>query len=287
MESEIQKPLQKLANPSEANCKCLRGILGASRVNPCQNTRILTTQSSEASERRGELLGNKFTRKVFPLGGTTMRRLLLTTGVALLMAIPSLSAQDSGKHVFNHGEVGIYGDLFRIAPSGAPATNYLGLGARVGFNVGTHAALEAEMNYNFEQNYTKVSVGGSNNGGSTSGSGGVSSNTYTARVRPITGLFGPKFQFGSSGPFRAFVEGKGGFINFTTNCNAPAGSGSCFASSLSTFGGSSTHFAAFPGGGIEFFAGPIGLRIDAGDELWVDNGAHNNLRVTFSPTIRF
>jgi hypothetical protein len=216
-----------------------------------------------------------------------MKSLFLTTGLALLMAVPSLSAQDRGNHIFNHGEFGVYGDLFRIAPSGAPAANYLGLGGRVGFNVGTHAALEGELNYNFEQNYTNIRLGGSNNGGSASGSGSVTSNTYTARVRPITGLFGPKFQFGSSGPFRAFIEGKGGFINFTTSCNAPAGSGSCFATSLSSFGGSSTHFAAFPGGGFEFFASPFGLRVDAGDELWVDNGARHNLRITFSPTFRF
>ena len=205
-------------------------------------------------------------------------------GLAILLAVPSLlSAQDRSRHTFNHGEIGVYGDLFRVAPSGVPATNYLGLGARVGFNVGTYAALEGELNYDFEQNYTNIQTGGS----ASSGTGSVSSNTYTARVRPITGLFGPKFQFGSSGPFRAFVEAKAGFIDFTTSCNAPAGSGSCFANSLSSFGGSSTHFAAYPGGGIEFFAGPIGLRIDAGDEVWVNNGAYNNLRVTFSPTIRF
>jgi len=208
-----------------------------------------------------------------------MKRILLTTGLALLLAVPSLSAQDRGKRTFNHGEVGIYGDLFRVSPSGGTAVNYLGLGARVGFNVATYAALEAEMNYDFEQNYTNINV--------TNGTGGGTTKTYTARVRPITGLFGPKFQFGSSGPFRAFVVAKGGFIDFTTNCNAPAGSGTCFANSLQGFGGSSTHFAAFPGGGIEFFAGPIGLRIDAGDEIWVNNGAYNNLRVTFSPTIRF
>lgn len=209
-----------------------------------------------------------------------MRRLLLIAGLAALIAGPaSLAAQNT----YDHGEVGVYGDLFRVAPSGATATNYLGLGGRVGFNIATHAALEAEMNYDFEQNYTNIKLSGS--GGTGSGSG--SSTTYTARVRPITGLFGPKFQFGSSGAFRAFLEAKGGFIDFTTSCNAPAGSGSCFATSLSSFGGSSTHFAAFPGGGIEAFFGPIGIRVDAGDELWVNNGVTNNLRVTFGPTLRF
>jgi len=195
------------------------------------------------------------------------------------MLVAQTTRPSENNQTFNHGELGVYGDMFRVAPSGAPAVNYLGLGGRVGINTGAHVALEAEMNYDFEQNYS-----------TTSGSG-VTSHTYTSKVRPITGLFGPKFQFGTSGPFRAFVEAKGGFIDFTTSCNAPAGSGACFTQSLAGFGGSSTHFAAFPGGGIEGFWGPLGIRVEAGDELWYNgyNGGnvYNNLRVTFSPTFRF
>ena len=208
------------------------------------------------------------------------RGLLIVVGLAAFVALPASSTAQESNHSFNHGEVGAYGDLFRVAPSHGTAVNYLGLGGRVGINVSPWVALEAEMNYDFEQNYTNITV-------NSNGSGSGSSTTYTAKVRPITGLFGPKFQFGTSGPFRAFVEAKGGFIEFSTNCNAPAGSTSCFTGSLAEFGGSSTHLAGFPGGGIEFFAGPLGLRIEAGDEIWVNNGAYNNLRVTFSPTIRF
>jgi hypothetical protein len=180
-----------------------------------------------------------------------------------------------GSNAYNHGEVGVFGDYFRISPDGGDAINYVGLGARVGFNVFRYGALEAEMSYDFER--TNVT---------TSTSGGMIS-TFSARIRPITGLFGPKFQIGSTGPVRAFIVAKAGFVQFTTNCDAPAGSPGCFATSLSGFGGDSTHFAAFPGGGIEFFAGPFGLRMEAGDEIWVNNGAHNNLRVTFGPAIRF
>jgi len=208
-----------------------------------------------------------------------MTRLLISAAMAAALMLPaSLAAQVAQDvHTLNHGEVEAYGDLFRVAPSGVTATNYLGLGGRVSLNTGAHVALEAEMNYDFEQSYTST----------TNNSGTIT--TYTAKVRPISGLFGPKFQFGSSGPFRAFIEAKGGFIDFSTGCNAPAGSTSCFTGSLSSFGGSSTHFAAYPGGGIEFFAGPFGLRIDAGDEIWLDNNnnATNNLRVTFGPTLRF
>lgn len=30
-----------------------------------------------------------------------------------------------------------------------------------------------------------------------------------------------------------------------------------------------------------------GLRLEAGDDTYFDNGARNNLRVTFGPTLRF
>jgi hypothetical protein len=33
--------------------------------------------------------------------------------------------------------------------------------------------------------------------------------------------------------------------------------------------------------------GAIGLRADVGDEIYFNNGTHNNLRVTFGPTFRF
>ncbi len=205
-----------------------------------------------------------------------MKRLLLIAGVAAFLTISSTLAAQAK---YNHGEVEAFGDMFRVSPTGAAATNFLGLGGRVGFNTGRWVALEAEMTYDFEQNYTSVNVNNGNGGGNTT--------TYTAKVRPITGLFGPKFQFGASSPFRAFLEAKAGFIDFSTSCNAPAGSASCFSSSLNNFGGASTHFAAYPGGGIEGFWGPIGLRVDVGDELYFNNGTYNNLRVTFGPTLRF
>ena len=33
--------------------------------------------------------------------------------------------------------------------------------------------------------------------------------------------------------------------------------------------------------------GPIGFRLDVGDEIYFNDSAHHNLRVTFGPTIRF
>ena len=208
-----------------------------------------------------------------------MKRILSCVGLAAALAVvvPG-SAQvmqnpraESGN--LNHGDFSFYGDLFRVTPKSYPTLNFLGLGGRVGFNVHPNVALEGEINYDFEQNYTSVA--------GTS----ASSTTITSGVRPLTGLFGPRFQFGTSGPFRAFVTGKAGFIEWSTSGKAP--SGTTFADSFGQFGGNSTMFAAYPGGGVETYLGPLGIRVEAGDEIYANNGAHNNLRVTFGPSIRF
>jgi len=215
-----------------------------------------------------------------------MKRLVLCAAAAVLawpVATLSQTSYPSSPTVqhpprtegqYNHGEIGIYGDYFRLTPRGATgSTNFLGLGGRVGFNVHPNIALEAEMNYDFERNYTTVN------------SSGGSTHNVTSSVRPLTGLFGPKFQFGTSGPFRAFVTGKVGFLEFSTSHRAA--SGDSFAGSFDQFGNSGTHIAAYPGGGIETFIGPVGLRVEAGDEMYFNGGTNNNLRVTFSPSIRF
>lgn len=196
-----------------------------------------------------------------------MKRIALIVGLSAFLALPAwLAAQD-------HGEVGVYGDYLRYAPSSASA-NFVGIGGRVSFNVRPMFAVEAEMNYDFARNYT-----------TTSGSG-ASTSFSTTSVRPLTGLFGPKLQFGTTGPFRAFVTGKVGFINFSTNSSGSVTSGSA-TGAVSSVGGSGTHLAAYPGGGIEAFIGPVGLRAEVGDEIYLNNGTYNNLRVTFGPHFRF
>ncbi len=173
----------------------------------------------------------------------------------------------------NHGEVGVYADYLRFAPAKS-ATNFVGVDALAGFNVHPNLALEAQMSYDFARNFT------------TTTSNGVNSTTVVSSVRPITGLFGPKLQFGTGGPFRAFVTGKVGFIDFSVN-NSGVVSGNTFADSVAGVGGAGTHIALYPGGGIEAFAGSFGLRLEAGDEVFLNNGIYNNLRVTIGPTLRF
>jgi hypothetical protein len=86
-----------------------------------------------------------------------------------------------------------------------------------------------------------------------------------------------------SGPRRIFVTGKVGFDNFdVTSQNTTSG----FTNTVGLTTGR-TDFAVYPGGGIEAFAGPIGVRAEVGDDIFFDNGAHNNLRVTLGPQFRF
>jgi hypothetical protein len=43
----------------------------------------------------------------------------------------------------------------------------------------------------------------------------------------------------------------------------------------------------YPGGGLEGQIGPVGLRLEAGDEIYFAGGTHHNVRVAFGPFIRF
>jgi hypothetical protein len=45
--------------------------------------------------------------------------------------------------------------------------------------------------------------------------------------------------------------------------------------------------ALYPAGGLEASLGPVGLRFELGDDIYFNNGAHNNLRITFGPILRF
>jgi Outer membrane protein beta-barrel domain len=193
-----------------------------------------------------------------------MRFAVLSLVVLLCVGAPALMAQS------DHFEVGAFADFFNLSRT-SPHINYAGLGARVGFNVHPNVQIEAEMSYDFERNFTSVF------------SDGIDTQFVRSHTRPITGLFGPKFQT-SSGPFRAFATFKAGFINFSTsNENVPDG----FVGGLGGVTSGDTRAAIYPGVGVEGFWGPFGLRLDGGDEIYFDGGARNNLKVTFGPVLRF
>ena len=196
-----------------------------------------------------------------------MKRISLLAILALGLAAPSmLMAQGE----YNHGEVGVFADYMRLNTS--PGINFVGVGGRVAFYANRFVALEAEMSYDFARNYT------------TTFNNGVTTQFATSSLRPLSGLFGPAFKIGGSSPFRAFVTGKVGFINFsTTSQTGTAG----FTSAIDSVTAGNTHFAVYPGAGIEGFWGPFGLRLDAGDEMFFSGGTRHNLKVEFGPHVRF
>jgi len=199
-----------------------------------------------------------------------MKRITFFSVLMLCLIAPSLMAAQNSSD-WNHAEVGVFADYFRLSRT-TPDINFVGLGARAAFNVHPNVQLEAEMAYDFKRNFTSTFTNG------------VSTQLVNTRLRPLTAMFGPKFQAGTSGPFRAFVTGKLGFVNFSTSDqNAASG----FKGALGGVTDGNTRFAVYPGAGIEGFWGPFGLRLDVGDLLYFDSGAQNNLRVTFGPQIRF
>ena len=57
---------------------------------------------------------------------------------------------------------------------------------------------------------------------------------------------------------------------------------------VSSIQNGNTNGVFYPGGGLEFFAGHVlGIRAEVGDEMYFDNGANHNLKVTFGPQFRF
>jgi hypothetical protein len=195
-----------------------------------------------------------------------MKRCLGLFVVSLFFAVPMVVAQS---HDMDHVEIGGFLDYYRLTDPG-PTRNFVGLGGRAAFGITSNVQIEAEMAYDFKRDYTSTF------------SDGLTTTNVTSRLRTLHGFFGPKFQTGS-GPFRVFVTGKVGFDNFgVTNATPPAG----FTNSVGLASGA-TYFALYPGGGIEAFAGPIGLRAEIGDDIFFNGGAHNNMRVTFGPQFRF
>jgi len=134
--------------------------------------------------------------------------------------------------------------------------------------------LEVESAYNFEAAFSQ----------GFSGANGTLT-VSRSHVRSLDGLIGPKVYF-PTGRFRVFATAKGGFINFNLN-NSPAVTLNTVSSTFQGLNGSNVFGVFYPGVGAETFWGPMGLRVDVGDEIFYSNGAHNNLRVSFGPTFRF
>ena len=169
-------------------------------------------------------------------------------------------------------EAGVFLDYLSVSQT---STNNLGLGARFGYRVHHDVMLEGELAYdyglNFDEAYRNIA------------NGNLAAIERTS-VGVTHGLVGPKLQ-PSGGGFRPFVTLKGGFMDFRLSPGLLP-----ISNAVSTLLGlrtSSLNAAIYPGAGVEAALGPVGLRLEVGDEIYFNNGPHNNLRVTFGPIVRF
>lgn len=176
----------------------------------------------------------------------------------LTFCAPLLLAQSS-----DHIEAGAFFNYTRLRAFGN--TNFYGIGGRLGVRYGPHVVIEGEMAYDPEQN--------NDNNFTTNGVTITNSNLHI-----LHGLFGPKVRIGSHGVY-VFGTVKGGFMHTSTAVS--------LSTQLSQFGDSSTFGVLYPGGGVEIFKGPFGVRAEVGDEIYYQNGPHDNWRATFGPVIRF
>ena len=197
-----------------------------------------------------------------------MRRVFLWTclGVLGVLAAPAAWAQEGNSHI----EAGVFADYFRQSQTD---TNFGGIGARLGVGVFSHVKLEAEMAYDFNQTF-----------GENLTNGGGAIVVRDSPIHVLHGEFGPKIELGHK-RIRPFVVVKGGFDKFFIN-SCPT-SFSCVSSQIANIHANSVNGMFYPGGGLEGHLGPVGLRLEAGDEMYFNSGTHHNLRMTFGPYIRF
>jgi len=188
-------------------------------------------------------------------------------GLVLLVMCSALcsSRVSAQEHVAAGGDV----DYLRL---GQTDSDFTGVGARLGFGIVPHVMVEAEMNYDFSQTFNENFTNG------------TTVTVQRSNVRLLHGMIGPKVSLGHSN-FHLFVTAKGGFLE-TLFDNRPANLDTFF-SSVDNLRSKNVNAVFYPGGGVEGHWGPVGLRLDVGDEIYFNNGGHSNLRVAFGPYIRF
>lgn len=164
----------------------------------------------------------------------------------------------------DHGNLGAYFDITRVQ-----GFTLFGVGGRMGFNIRPKIVLEGEFAYDFERSQTQTITAG----GST--------NTITTNLRMWDALFGPKIQITR----HFFALAKAGMANFGVSGPAPPGG---INNQIGGIVNGNLDKVFYPGGGVEFKLGRVNFRAEAGDEvIWLNNGAHNNLRATVGPQLRF
>ena len=192
--------------------------------------------------------------------------LLLILGAAF---VPGAFAQSENEHV----QVGVFADYLHL---GATHQNLGGLGARAGFMAFKRLKLEAEMSYDFRRAFTE--------GFSDSTVTPPNFGTQRTNLRALTGLFGFRVNLGTHN-IQPFVTAKGGFLN--VHLDPRGASFSTFTSGVENLRANNVSGVFYPGAGLEGHIGPVGLRLEVGDEIYYAGEPHHNLRATFGPVIRF
>jgi len=187
--------------------------------------------------------------------------------IDLLLLCGSCSSLFAQKRV----EVGILLDYLSISQTN---TNNFGVGGRLGYRIHRNVMMEGEVAYdygiNFDEAYRNIT------------NGDITAIERTS-IGVTHGLFGPTLQ-PVKGGFRPFVTLKGGFMDFRLSPSLLPYSNIASVLGIRT---SSLNLAIYPGVGAEASLGPVGLRLELGDEIYFNSGAHNNLRITFGPIVRF
>lgn len=169
-------------------------------------------------------------------------------------------------------EAGVFLDSLSISQTN---TDNFGLGARFGYRVHQNVMLEGELAYdyglNFDEAYRNIT------------NGNITAIERTS-IGITHGLIGPMLE-PAHGHFRPFATLKAGFIDFRLSPSLLPYSN--VVSSVFGLRTSSLNAALYPAGGAEVSLGPVGLRLEFGDEVYFNRGAHNNLRITFGPIVRF
>ena len=194
-----------------------------------------------------------------------MKRLALLFLFAIA-AVPGARAQEE-----DHFQGGVFADYFRLSQT---KTNFAGLGGRFAVTAYRRLKLEAEMGYDFNRVFTE--------GFTNTTTGSVT--LQRSNIRLLHGLFGPKLEMGHHA-IRPFVTLKGGFFN--TQFDTRPATFNTFTSSVNNLRSNNVTAVFYPGGGLEGRLGPVGLRLDAGDEMYFNGGTHHNLRIAFGPFIHF
>lgn len=169
-------------------------------------------------------------------------------------------------------EAGIFLDYLSISQT---STNNFGLGGRFGYRMHRHVMLEGELSYDYGINFNEAYRNVTN--------GNIAAIERTS-IGVTHGLIGPTLE-PAKGWFRPFATLKAGFVDFRLSPSLLP-----ISNAVSTLLGirtSSVNAAVYPGAGLEATLGPVGLRLESGDEIYFNGGAHNNLRITFGPVVRF